>query len=86
MVSYEKALAKFDEAMMVCKSDSALGGKDFEEQIQGWLIRDIGNLARVLLRTNRTEEAASRLSAADADLEARNYPELTKVIKEHAGI
>ncbi len=71
---------------MVCKSDSALGGKDFEEQIQGWLIRDIGDLARVLLRTNRTEEAASLLSAAYADLEARNYPELTQMTKDRAGI
>jgi len=61
---YEMLLREFDEAMEVCRSEPTFGGKEFEEQIEGWYVRDVSNILLVLKYTGRDEEAAAVESRA----------------------
>ncbi len=83
---YETALAKFDQALQICKSDPSLGGDDFEEQIKGWYIRDVANLLVVLKNTGRTEAAAGLDASMAADMKSRGYSELIGKVHERVAL
>lgn len=79
---YDAALAKFDEAMKVCRENPALGGNEFEEQIKGWYVRDVSHMLLVLKNTGRDEEASSMQASVFSDMQARGCAELTHRICE----
>ncbi len=79
---YESVLAKFDQAMNVCKSDPTLGADDFEQQIKGWYVRDASNLLLVLTNSNRKDDISSLHRRIDSDMQSRGYPELITQIHE----
>jgi hypothetical protein len=76
------ALNKFDESMTICKADPSLGGEDFERQIKGWYVTDIGNVLLVLKYSERFNEFMSFRNEAFENIEKRGYPELVDKIKE----
>lgn len=82
--SLADALHKFDESMTICKSDPSLSGENFEKQIQGRYVKDIGDVLLVLKYSERVEEFISFRKEAFQNIEKRGYPELIKKINERA--
>jgi hypothetical protein len=80
------ALHKFDESMSICKSDPSLGGEDFEKQIKGWYVTDIGDILLVLKYSERIEEFMKFRKKAFKNIEDRGYPELAGEINERAAL
>lgn len=83
--NYKVSLRKFDEAMQVCQSEPTFGGKEFEEQIEGWYVRDVSNILLVLKNTGRNDEAAAVASSAESDMMARGRGSLVKQVHEQTG-
>src|SRR5687768_13141601 len=73
---YDDALAKLDEATMVARSNPELGGTSFEQQIQGWYVRDVSELVLVLRNCGRLDEAETIQTRAIADLTDRELPQV----------
>jgi tetratricopeptide (TPR) repeat protein len=84
--NYDTALAKFDQAMHICKEDPSLGGNEFEEQIKGWYVRDLTNLLLVLRYSSKNDDAAIVLESMTTDMESRNYPELIALVRENVAV
>jgi tetratricopeptide (TPR) repeat protein len=83
---YTNALGKFDEAMKVCREEPELGGDDFERQIQGWYVRDVGNVIAVSQNTGREAEAHTILARAERDTHARGCPMLVEQIRARVAL
>lgn len=68
---YAKALMRFDEVSAMCKEDPSFGGPGFQEQVDGWIVRDVSNLLRVLLGSGSLDDATLLQSLAKSDMDAR---------------
>lgn len=84
--SYAAAVVKFDQAMGLCKSDPSLGGEEFEEQIQGWYVRDVANLLLVLKNTHREPDAAAIQACMDSDMNSRGRTGLIGRVHERVDL
>jgi hypothetical protein len=78
---YESALMKFDEAMEICRSEPTFGGKELEEKIEGWYVRDVSNIL-VLKNCGRGEEAAAVEQRAETDMTQRGKASLVVRVRE----
>ena len=83
---YSKALAKFDEAIQICRENPDFGGAEFEQQIHGWYVRDVGELVLVLKNNGRIEDAKTFHAQAERDIELRGYPELSNRISSEIAL
>lgn len=79
---YDAALTKFDRAMEVCNSEPSFGGKEFEEQIEGWYVRDVANILLVLGNIGRAEEAAVIEACLEPDMKSRGRGSLVERVHE----
>lgn len=79
---YDAALAKFDQAIELCNSEPSFGGHDFEEQIEGWYVRDVSNILRVLRNTGRAEEALAIEVRLEPDMMSRGRGSLVERVHE----
>jgi hypothetical protein len=83
---YKRALYKFDQSMEVCIADPSLGGQEFEDQIKGWYVRDVGNLLAALRNTGRLEAASELATTITADMQSRGHPDLPARVAERAAL
>jgi len=83
---YKRALYKFDQSMEVCIADPTLGGQEFEDQIKGWYVRDVGNLLGALRNTGRLEAASDLVATITSDMQSRGHPELPARVAERAAL
>ena len=83
---YAAAVAKFDEAMTVCRANPEFGGAEFEAQIQGWLVRDVSELIKVLANSERTPDARAIMARATRDSGERGCPQVGEAISSQVAL
>jgi hypothetical protein len=83
---YESALSKFEQTMQICASDPTLGGNEFEEQIKGWFVRDVGNLIGVLKNSGHDDSAEKLEAKVASDMPSRGHPELVDRVLAQAAL
>jgi hypothetical protein len=83
---YARAVAKFDEAMTVCRANPEFGGAEFEKQIQGWFVRDVSEVIRVLSSTGRAQEAQEFHLRASRDAAERGCSEIADLVASRAAL
>lgn len=79
---YEHSIAKFDEALKICQSDSRLNEEEFKQQIKGWYVVDVSNILLVLQHTGQRQAFDLIHEYAGSDLQYRGCGELLDEINQ----
>lgn len=77
---YDAALDKFDRSMELGRQAPHLGGGQFEEQAQGWYVRDVANLLLVLTHAGSADQAAAIHATMTVDMLERGHAALVRRI------
>lgn len=83
---YANALRKFDQSMKICVADPSLGGIEFENQINGWYVRDVANIILVLSNSRRSMEARTIAAVMESDMKKRSRLDLVERINERIAL
>ena len=80
--NYALALKKFDRSMAISDENPSFGGTEFNEQIDGWYVRDVTNIVRVLANSGEAASARAILEGMESDMTARDRLDLVARIRE----
>ncbi|MGH1486416.1 MAG: hypothetical protein ACRBCI_09345 [Cellvibrionaceae bacterium] len=83
---YTKCLSKHDSLVKMLQENPDMGGYGYEQQMNGWVVRDLSNILLVLKNNNRMGIFTSLISKAKSDLNKRDQDELFVQVQERVAL